>query len=382
MEKKLGRNTIVLLGAGHTNAHVLRMWKMKPIENAQLVCVSNHAIATYSGMMPGVLAGQYTIPEMEIDLVRFCASAGVRLVLGDVTGIDRQERELKFADRPPLAYDYLSVGIGSRPTTKGVDVKDDSSLVAIKPMQTFLERLKAHLEKVATTQTKPRIAIVGGGIGSIEIACCLDRRIQDTPEVIGLKGNQQVEITLVTGGERVGSGLIESTQDKIKAVFDSRGIKQLTGSRVKTITGQQLQLADGTSHDFDLIIWATSAVAPELLSAFDLEVDGRGFLNTRPTLQTVTDDHIFAVGDSGTLVDFDLPKAGVYAVRQGPVLWDNLQRSVWQRKLTSYQPQQTFLKLINTAPTKKCVAWVVVGRSAASCCRRSWTNWKCPTIRM
>ena len=268
MEKKLGRNTIVLLGAGHTNAHILRMWKMKPIENTQLVCVSNHPIATYSGMMPGVLAGQYPIADMEIDLVRYCASAGVRLVVGNVTGIDRDERELQFADRPPLAYDYLCVGIGSRPTTTGVDVKDGSKLVAIKPMQTFLERLKAHFETVAATQTtKPKIAIVGGGIGSIEIAFCLDRRIQDTPEAIGLKPGQLVEITLVTGGKRVGSGLIESTQDKVDTVFESRGIKQLTGSRVKTVDGHQLQLADGTSHDFDLIIWATSAVAPELLSA-------------------------------------------------------------------------------------------------------------------
>ena len=243
MEKKLGKNTIVLLGAGHTNAHVLRMWKMKPIENAQLVCVSNHSIATYSGMMPGVLAGQYPIPDMEIDLVRYCASAGVRLLIGNVTGIDRDERELQFSDRPPLAYDYLCVGIGSRPTTKGVDVIDNSSLVAIKPMQTFLERLKAHLETVAAAQAKPRIAIVGGGIGSIEIAFCLDRRIQDTPEVIGLKAGQPVEITLVTGGKRVGSGLIDSTQDKVNDVFESRGIKQLTGQRVKTVDGQQISFS-------------------------------------------------------------------------------------------------------------------------------------------
>ena len=182
MDKELGRNTIVLLGAGHTNAHVLRMWKMKPIENAQLVCVSNYPIATYSGMMPGVLAGQYSVPEMEIDLVRFCASAGVRLVLGNVTGIDREQRELQFADRPPLAYEYLSVGVGSRPTIKGVEVKDDSKLVAVKPMQTFLERLQAHLRTTAKSPTKPRIAIVGGGIGSIEIAFCLHRRIKDNPE--------------------------------------------------------------------------------------------------------------------------------------------------------------------------------------------------------
>ena len=352
MDKELGRNSIVLLGAGHTNAHVLRMWKMKPIENAQLVCVSNYPIATYSGMMPGVLAGQYSVPEMEIDLVRFCASAGVRLVLGNVTGIDREQRELQFADRPPLAYEYLSVGVGSRPTIKGVEVKDDSKLVAVKPMQTFLERLQAHLRTTAKSPTKPRIAIVGGGIGSIEIAFCLHRRIKDNPESLGLSAGQQVEITLLTGAKRVGAGLIDSTQDRVKAAFDLHGLKQQTGSRVKTIDGQQLQLADGTSHDFDLIIWATSAVAPELLSVFDLDVDDRGFLKTRPTLQTISDDNIFVVGDSGTMVDFDLPKAGVFAVRQGPVLWDNLQRAVWNRKLTSYQPQRSFLKLINTADGK------------------------------
>ena len=352
MDKELGRNTIVLLGAGHTNAHVLRMWKMKPIENAQLVCVSNYPIATYSGMMPGVLAGQYSVPEMEIDLVRYCASAGVRLVLGNVTGIDREQRELQFTDRPPLAYEYLSVGVGSRPTTKGVEVKDGSKLVAVKPMQSFLERLQAHLQTTAQSPTKPRIAIVGGGIGSIEIAFCLHRRIKDNPESLGLNAGQQVEITLLTGAKRVGAGLIDSTQDRVKTAFDLHGLKQQTGSRVKTIDGQQLQLTDGTSHEFDLIIWATSAVAPELLSVFDLDVDDRGFLKTRPTLQTISDDNIFVVGDSGTMVDFDLPKAGVFAVRQGPVLWDNLQRSVWNRKLTSYQPQRSFLKLINTADGK------------------------------
>ena len=352
MEKELGRNTIVLLGAGHTNAHVLRMWKMRPIEDAQLVCVSNHPIATYSGMMPGVLAGQYAVPEMEIDLVRYCASAGVRLVVGNVTGIDREQRELQFADRPPLAYEYLSVGIGSRPTTNGVEIKDDSKLVAIKPMQTFLERLRDRMQMFASSPTKPRIAIVGGGIGSIEIAFCLDRQIRDDPTSLGLSSGQQAEITLVTGGQRVGSGLIDSTQDKVKAAFDSYSIKQQTGSRVKTVDGQELHLADGTSHEFDLVIWATSAIAPELLSAFDLDVDDRGFLKTRSTLQTVSDDYIFAVGDSGTLVDFDLPKAGVYAVRQGPILWDNLQRSIWKRKLIDYRPQQKFLKLINTADGK------------------------------
>ena len=116
MYKKLGRNTVVLLGIGHTNAHVLRMWKMQPVANAQLVCVSNFPYSTYSGMLPGVLAGQYPPEAMEIDLVRLCSSAGARLIVGEVTGIDRDHHRLEFANRPPLHFELLSIGIGSRPT--------------------------------------------------------------------------------------------------------------------------------------------------------------------------------------------------------------------------------------------------------------------------
>ncbi len=103
MQKKLGRNTVVLLGVGHTNAHVLRMWKMKPLPNTQLVCVTDFPIATYSGMLPGVLSGQYPVEAMEIDLVRLCNSAGARLIVGSVTGLDREKRQLHLC-RPPSPF--------------------------------------------------------------------------------------------------------------------------------------------------------------------------------------------------------------------------------------------------------------------------------------
>lgn len=349
MEKQLGKNTIVLLGAGHTNAHILRMWKMKPIENAQLVCVSNHPIATYSGMMPGVLAGQYSVPEMEIDLVRFCASAGIRLIIGEVAGLDRGSRELKFRNRPALAYDFLSVGIGSKPSFKGVDVRDADKLIAIKPMQTFLDRLSNRLSKSSASDVKPRIGIVGGGIGSVEISFCLDRRLRDDPAAIGHEPGKAFELTLLTGADRVGSGMIDSTRSRIESELAKQGIQIKANSRVVSIDQGKLEFKDGTSDEFDAVIWATSAVAPPLLAELDLERESRGFLKTRSTLQTVSDDAIFAVGDTSTLVDYDLPKAGVYAVRQGPVLWDNLKRAVWGRGLTVYRPQQKFLKLINLA---------------------------------
>jgi len=359
MHKRLGRNTVVLLGVGHTNAHVLRMWKMKPLENAQLVCISNFPTATYSGMLPGVLAGQYDVDAMEIDLVRLCASAGARLIIGEVTAVDHAKKEIQFRDRPALAFDALSIGIGSRPTFAGVKIADDNPLVAVKPMQTFLERLKTKLadaSQSATSSKTPRIVVVGGGIGSIEIAFCLHRRINDDPESLGLSANNSggaiAEMSLVTGGQRVGAGLLPATQDKVIELFGERGITAVEGSRVSEINRDHLLLVNGKRVDADVVIWATSAVAPELLGKLGLETDDKGFLSTRPTLQTVTSDRIFAVGDTGTIVDANLAKAGVFAVRQGPVLWDNIQRLIAERKLVDYVPQSGFLKLINTADKK------------------------------
>lgn len=357
MQKKLGRNTVVLLGVGHTNAHVLRMWKMKPMENAQLVCVSNFPIATYSGMMPGVLAGQYEVPEMEIDLVRLCVSAGARLVLGDVVSIDHQNREILFRDRPPLAFDVLSIGVGSRPTFAGVEIapqpdEEDSSLVPIKPMQTFLDRLKARFAVIREGGQTPKIAVVGGGIGSIEVAFCLDQRLQTKPESLGFEGEPEYAMSLVTGAAQVGTGLIESTQEKIKQQMVSRSIQPKTGSRVAKIESSQLSFRDGSTLDANVVIWATSAVAPAILDGLDFEKDDKGFLLTRSTLQLKSHDRIFAVGDTGTIESKNLPKAGVYAVRQGPVLWDNIRRVLWKRKLVDYVPQHGFLKLVNTADGK------------------------------
>ena len=181
MQKPLGRNTVVLLGVGHTNAHVLRMWKMQPIANAQLICVSNFPVATYSGMLPGVLSGQFSPEKMEIDLVRLCASAGARLIVDEVTGLDREHRRLEFANRPPLGFDVLSVGIGSQPSFENTTVESKKILVPVKPMQTFLERLESVLnlsaqrrqtsDSTAVSQLAPQqIVIVGGGVGSLEIA--------------------------------------------------------------------------------------------------------------------------------------------------------------------------------------------------------------------
>ena len=343
MNQKLGRNTIVLLGVGHTNSHVLRMWKMgKRPPNSQLVCVTDFPIATYSGMMPGVLAGQYPVEQMEIDLVRFTQSAGARLVIGKVKGLDRARQQLKFVNRPPLTYDQLSIGIGSRPSMSGISIASDAALLAVKPMQTFLKRLRDRVQQLTgkITDRPLKICVVGGGIGSIEIAFALRQRFRG-------QDIKDPEISLVTSAPHAGRGLLDSTVKKIANQFQHHSIDVKSGNRVSGVESDRLILTDGGTVEADIVIWATNAVAHDLFENFDLEKDERGFILTRPTLQSVSDDKIFAVGDSGTIVDANLDKAGVFAVRQGPILHRNLELAVQSRPLKPYQPQKSYLKIVN-----------------------------------
>ena len=86
MDASLPSRDLMLIGAGHTNLHVVRMWRMQPIPDVRLTIVSPFGRATYSGMLPGTLAGLYQPDEMNIDLYRFAESCGARLIVDEVIG--------------------------------------------------------------------------------------------------------------------------------------------------------------------------------------------------------------------------------------------------------------------------------------------------------
>jgi pyridine nucleotide-disulfide oxidoreductase family protein len=335
------RREIVLWGVGHTHLHVVRSWLDAPMPGARLTCVSDFPQASYSGMLPGVLAGSYDRTEMEIDLAGLCAGAGVSLVLGEVVGLDLRGRTLAVAGRPPLPFEALSIGIGSEPTRRGVEFA--AGVVAIKPIQTFLDRLDARLGRLgARPGGGPiRVVVVGGGAGGVEVAFCLPGRIR------ARLGDLPIELTLVDAHDRPG-GLLPATARRVRRALEARGVRLATGRRVARVDGDGVVLDDGDRLAAGLVLWATGARGREVLAWSGLPRDDRGFLRTRPTLQSTADDRIFVVGDAGTIDGAPAPKAGVQAVRQGPVLRENLAALLEGRRLAAYRPRRRPLKLLNT----------------------------------
>lgn len=343
MNRQLPERELVVLGAGHTHLHILRMWKMHPLPGVRLTCVSNQSHTAYSGMLPGTLAGNYGSEEMQIDLVRRCAAVGARLILAETTGLDRAGKQLLLRDRPPLPYDWLSIGIGSRPAS----VEGLQHVLSIKPMQTFLERLDQQLAKADPARGGPlRIVVVGGGAGGVEVTFCV------APLLSRRFSSRRFELTLIHRGHRILTGGSPRAAELVQRLLVERDHHTLLKHEVTSVSEQEVVVEDQFGGQdrvpADIVIWAAGAVGPALFEAFDLQKDARGFLLTNIHLQSVDDASIFVVGDSGTCGPRPNPKAGVYAVRQGPLLWDNLRRAMDGRPLREWKPQADFLSLLNT----------------------------------
>ncbi|MCA9136621.1 MAG: FAD-dependent oxidoreductase [Planctomycetales bacterium] len=359
----------MLLGIGHTNAHVVKEWQTDPIPGCKLICISKFPTATYSGMLPGTLGRQFRDDEMRIDLKGLVDRAGAELVIAETSGLDLEGGELHFSDRPPLRFDALSIGVGSMPA--GWQQHSGSPLmVPIKPMQTFLHRLDEHLRSATTEPASPlRVAIVGGGVSSVEIALCLQQRIKK-----GQDPFSPLTVQIFTSG-RIAEGMRAASVRRIEKLLASRQIDVYSGQRVVGVGDRELETEDGNRHGADCVIWATGAVAPPVLRTLGLQTDGRGFIATGKTLQSLTDDRIFAVGDSGTVMESPSPKAGVYAVRQCPILWHNLRAFFNHSPMRSFEPQSDFLKLLNTGDGKALIEYGWLTAHARWCWRlKTWID--------
>ena len=99
---------------------VLGRFGMRPMEGVRLtlICPDTHTL--YSGMLPGYIAGHYSYEEVHISLFRLAGFAGASFLRDAAVGMDREARKVHCRDRPPVAYDHLSIKIGSTPQTSGL----------------------------------------------------------------------------------------------------------------------------------------------------------------------------------------------------------------------------------------------------------------------
>lgn len=325
---------LVFVGGGHAHALVLLRWAMAPLPGVRLTVINPGPAAPYTGMLPGLIAGHYRRDEIMIDLVRLARAAGARVVLDRATGIDRARQEVQLANRPPLAYDLLSLDIGIGSDLPDIPGYRDQA-VAAKPLGRYAEAWEIFL---ARGLPQPRLVIIGGGVGGVELALASHHRLT--------RLGRAPQITVVERQPAVLPNIGQAARATLLRHAEAAGIRFVTGAEATRFTATSVSLTTGETLGSDFTLTVAGTRPQGWLAETGLALH-QGFVTVNPSLQS-SDPLIFAAGDCAHLAHAPRPKAGVFAVREAPILDHNLRAALTGGTMRRYQPQRDYLKLVST----------------------------------
>lgn len=336
---------LVLVGGGHAHVSVLRRFGMQPIPGVRITLIARDVHTPYSGMLPGHVAGHYDFDACHIDLAPLARFAGARLYHAEVDGLDPAAGEVRVRGRPAVPFDLLSINIGSRPQTAGC-IGADTHALAVKPIDAWLQHWQVVQQRVLASAGLFRLVVVGGGAGGVEMALATQYRLQG---LLAAHGDDpaRLQVVLVSADREVLANHNAGVRRRFERILGERAITLHNDCRVTEVSAHGIVIDGRAPLAADAVLWVTHAAAPAWPGEAGLAVDADGFIRVDPTLRSLSHGKVFAAGDVASLPE-PRPKSGVFAVRQGPVLADNLRRALLGRALRRYRPQRDFLGLIST----------------------------------
>ncbi|MEO8752323.1 MAG: FAD-dependent oxidoreductase [Casimicrobiaceae bacterium] len=330
---------VLLVGGGHSHVEVLRRFALRRDENVALTLVSPDPALIYTGMLPGLVAGHYTVPDAQIALEPLALWAGARFITDRVVALDLYTKTatLYSGDREP--FDLISIDVGA---TSDLSVPGARGLaLTVKPMTTFLGAWSA-IQADAASGVVQTIGVVGGGVGGVEILLAMQYRLQ------AAMGAGAPRFALITEAPSVVPQQPPMVRAVLGRILVERGVVLHLQSGAMFVEPGSIVASHGRRIAVDRMVWATAAAAQPWMAAAGLACDERGFIRTDDHLCSTSHPFVFAVGDCATQLAHPRPKSGVFAVRQGPPLAANLRRAVYNVPLRKFVPQRHALALIST----------------------------------
>lgn len=340
---------LVMVGAGHAHALALQEFAQNRMSGVEIVVVSTEVMAPYSGMIPGWLAGAYEWDECCIDFAHLCRRAGAQLLEDEVVTLNPLRSELRLKSGLSIPYDVLSLNIGATlfpPQGKGV------AILPMRPLSTLRMQWESLINHVSLLDKNDefRIVMVGGGVAGVESVLAAQHRLMQLAPNVGLT------FKLAIHGETILPGMARGAANRLTNMLNRRGIEVVSHFQAEHMAQNAVVSSGGHILPADIVLWATGAQAHLWPKSGGLSVDDKGFILVDATLRSRSHSTIFAAGDCAGWKP-PLPKAGVYAVRMGPILARNLIATAQNLPLRQYVPQRRNLALIGSGDGDAVAAW-------------------------
>ena len=238
--------------------------------------------------------------------------------LGRMDGLNRAKKEVTIAPffdedgneviaRRTFSYDALVIAIGSTTNDFGIKGALEHSIALDTQEQAEKFHRKLHNALVrAQTQTMPlqagqlEVVIVGAGATGVELAAELHNTTRELAAygLDKIDADRDIKISIIEASDRVLPALPAKLSTAVALELKKLNVQVLTGERVVEVTDKGVQTHSGRSIPSALVVWAAGIKAPDFLRELDgLEVNKINQIVVKQTLQSVTDDNVFAFGD-------------------------------------------------------------------------------------
>lgn len=338
---------LALVGAGH--AHMTTLLRLRDFTGRghRVTVVSSSPYHYYSGMGPGMLSGMYRPEEIRFHIEKMARERDADFVEDTVIRTDPDRCSLFLASGRNIQYDIASFNTGS--VVKNISDGNIENAFRVKPIRNLLDARQSVLDLRGNAASK--VLIVGGGPAGVELAGNVQQLIDEQ--------KLEAKVTLVSG-----SALLPASPARARIL----AMKSLTRRRVEIVENtiierlepERIRCKDGRTFAFDVLLLAVGIEPPRLFRESGLPVGDAGGLLVNSFLQSVKYPNIFGGGDCISFQLRPLDKVGVHAVRQNPILHNNLRAALENGRMRPFKPQAAYLLIFN------------LGDGTGIFCRKNW----------
>ncbi len=386
------KTQIVVVGGGAGGLELVRKLGARyGRKDHDIILVDRNRTHIWKPLLHEVAAGSLDANLDEVGYGGHAARWGYRFFYGSLERIDREAGYITTAPlvdadgeevlgRHRIRYDYLVLAIGGVSNDFGIPGVRDHAMFLEQRTQadTFRHKLlnacfRANLESgTGGPGATVRICIVGGGATGVELSAELFNAAKGLRNY-GLEvfDEKALKVTLLEAGPRILPALDEELAETARGELEALGVQVRTSTQVVKVTPKAVHTKDGGTVEADLILWAAGvrgAYGVETMS--DLELNRLGQFVVRPTLQSVTDERIFCIGDCASCLlpgaERPVPPRAQSAHQMADTVFRNLSRMMAGRTLTdfAYHDHGSLVSLSRFAAVGSLMGNLVGGRMA------------------
>lgn len=317
----MDRTHVVVVGAGFAGLHAARSLVK---DGFQVTLIDRHPYTTFQPLLYQVATGGLNPGDVTFSLRSLAARFHNRMRFrrASVTGLDVENRRVLVDSGEPVSYDHLVLTQGVGATFFGIPGADEYA----RSIYTRAEALEVRdvifgqIERLTTADSQERlvVVVVGGGATGVEMAGALaEMKSMGLPIAYPEINPARVEVILAEMGPTLLPPFDEDLRDYTLRQLQQRGVDIRLNTAIKEVRPGEVLLADGTTQQADLVIWAAGVGAHAVVKEWGVPQGRGGRILVDESLRVKGLDRVYAAGDAALIESNPLPQLAQPAIQTG-----------------------------------------------------------------